>query len=169
MSEVSTLEALLGELDQEAAATRRVLQNVPTDQLEFRPHEKSMTMGALAMHVARLSHLGSLVLTQTEFDVATAEAPPRAASTDAILAEFEDRLATLRATLTGYAPAALGELWTLRFGDHALFTLPRAAVLRSLLMNHLIHHRGQLTVYLRLTGARVPGVYGPSADEPFGA
>ncbi len=169
MSNVSPLGALLGEVDHEAATTRRVLQNVPTDQLGFRPHEKSMTMGALAMHVARLFTMGTLALTQTELDVATAPKPPKAESTASILAEFDSTLATFRETLAGYDPARLGEPWTLRFGEHALFTLPRAAVLRTLLMNHLIHHRGQLTVYLRLTGATVPGVYGPSADEPFGS
>ena len=166
MTAASPIDAVAGELTFEAATTRRILQNVPTSRLDFRPHDKSSTLGGLALHVAQLPSWGAMVLTRTELDLAQVPAAGECTSVDAVLAAFDGSVEAFRAALTGYDPARLGDVWTLRFGTHVILALPRSAVLRSLVFNHLIHHRGQLTVYLRLVGAAVPSSYGPTADEP---
>lgn len=169
MSAPSPIDALMGELEHESATTRRILQNVPTDRLGFRPHDKSTELGALALHVAEIPQWGAMTLTRDELDLATYAASPPPKSTAAVLEAHDASVQAFRQALEGYDPARLGEPWTLRAGDHVIFTLPRAAVLRAMVFSHLIHHRGQLTVYLRLVGAAVPSSYGPTADEPFGS
>jgi uncharacterized damage-inducible protein DinB len=159
-------QTLLPEFDQEMANTRRVLERVPEDQIGWKPHEKSMTLGRLATHVAELAGWAAFFLKGEFLDLAAMDYKPHVASSRQELLElFDSNVAESRAAIEATEDPAFRELWTLRKGDHVIFTLPRVAVMRSMLLNHLIHHRGQLTVYLRLTGIPVPGLYGPSADE----
>lgn len=157
---------LLAEFDQEMATTRRVLEAIPGDGWGFRPHERSMTLSELATHVANIPVWMGMTLNTTEFDVAASWEPPQPAeSHEEILTRFDAAVADARDALKAASPEDMAVQWTLRSGDQVSFTLPRGAVVRAFVMNHLIHHRGQLTVYLRLAGGRVPSVYGPSADE----
>ncbi len=161
-------EGLLAELEHEMSNTRRTLERVPSDQLGWRPHERSFTLGELASHVARISSWIPTTLQQDFFDLASPEANAPfqvPAATEGILELFDENLAAARAALAGADDAAMGETWTLRNGDQEIFSMPRGVVLRSMVFNHVIHHRGQLTVYLRMVGAKVPALYGPSADE----
>ena len=166
-SSLSLRHASLGDLDHELASTRRLLERLPDDGLEWRPHEKSYTLGRLATHVAELPGFALLMLTTDEVDFMK-PMPKRAEgkSRDEILRLFDESSAALRERLDASDDAALRETWTLRAGDHVLSSRPRAASMRTIGINHLIHHRGQLSVYLRLAGVPIPGMYGPSADEP---
>jgi uncharacterized damage-inducible protein DinB len=157
---------LFGDLDAELANTRRILERVPTDQLGYRPHEKSYSLGELATHIANLPNWMTGIVGQAEFDLAGS--PPDLAvpdTPDEIVADFDSAVAGMRQTLAAAADEAWSAPWTLRMGDHVIFTLPRAAVFRNAGISHLIHHRAQLGVYLRLLDVAVPGMYGPSADE----
>lgn len=160
-----TLADLLEELEQEAPATRRVLERVPEGRLGWRPHDKSMTLGQLAMHVATLPGAIAQVSTLPSFDVNTIIPRPGAASVAQLTAALDESVARARAILGAMDDAALATPWRMVDGNRELMNLPRGAFLRSVLLNHWYHHRGQLTVYLRLTGALVPAVYGASADE----
>ena len=159
-----TVDDIVQELEQEAQATRRVLERVPGNQLGWKPHEKSMTLGQLAMHVANLPGAIAAVSTSS-FDVKTAIPRPDATSTDQILSDFDESLKRARAILAKMSDAELATPWRMMNGGRELWSLPRGAFLRSVMLNHWYHHRGQLTVYLRQTGAQVPAVYGDSADE----
>ena len=159
-------EALLMELQQEAKTTRTVLERVPADHLTWKPHHKSMSLGQLAMHIARLPGAMSRISQLPEFDVSNANSePPQPASTDEFLAAFDQGLADATACVRGLTPESAMAPWRLVLGEKELFQIPRAAMLRTLLYNHLIHHRGQLSVYLRLLDVPVPIIYGSSADE----
>src|SRR5690606_27905927 len=155
-----------GDLEHEIASTRRMLAAIPSGELGWRPHEKSWTLGALALHVANLLGWGIAILHDPEFDFA--KSPPNRSepeSTEAILEEFEANAARFREALAELPDEALFQDWTLRRGAHVILTLPRIAVLRSTILSHIIHHRAQLAVYLRQLDRRVPGLDGPSADE----
>lgn len=166
---MSLSKTLLPEYDQEMATTRRVLDRVPEDQFGWQPHEKSMSLGRLATHVAELAGWAKTFLKDDSFDLA----PPGgggyqaqvAPSRSALLEMFDKNVASTRAAIEATDDATFMQKWTLLKGGQSIFTLPRIAVLRTMLLNHVIHHRGQLTVYLRLTGTPVPSVYGPTADE----
>jgi uncharacterized damage-inducible protein DinB len=160
-----TIKELQQELEQEAQATRRVLERVPGDRLEWRPHPKSMSLGQLAMHVATLPGALAELAMQDGFDIGTEIPRPGASSTAELLERHEHSIAAAKAALAGMDPPTLDALWTMKQGDQVLWTIPRRAFLRSVLFNHWYHHRGQLTVYLRQTGAMVPATYGDSADE----
>jgi uncharacterized damage-inducible protein DinB len=160
-----TIADMLEELEQEAQATRRVLERVPADRLGWRPHAKSMTLGELGMHVAMLPGALAGVATGTGFDVNTEIPRPTAASTVELLETLGRSVAEAKALLGEMDEAFLASSWTMRDGEREIWSIPRRAFLRSVLFNHWYHHRGQLTVYLRLTGALVPAVYGDSADE----
>jgi uncharacterized damage-inducible protein DinB len=160
-----TLADLLEELEEEAPATRLVLERVPEDRLAWRPHDKSMTLGQLALHVATIPGAIAQVSTLPSFDVKTAIPRPGATSVSELTAALDRSVAEARAILGGMDDAALASSWRMVDGDRELMILPRGAFLRSVMLNHWYHHRGQLTVYLRLTGALVPAVYGASADE----
>ena len=165
---MSLSQSLLPELDQEMAGTRKILERVPEDKLAWKPHAKSFTMGALATHVAMLPGWGTYTLEGDSFDLAAPGAttpPPPAASRKDLLELFDRNLKAFRAALATTQDAQLLVPWTLRSGEHIIFTLPRLAVLRSSVMNHMIHHRAQLGVYLRLNDVPLPGLYGPTADE----
>lgn len=158
-------QAILPEFDHEMATTRRVLERVPVEKSAWKPHEKSMTMGQLATHVATIPHWGEAILGQDSFDVKTAPPTPNPKSREELLAAFDHAAAAARKAIAGASDEQLMKPWSLKNGDQAIFTLPRVAVLRSFIMNHQIHHRGQLSVYLRLNNVPVPSIYGPSADE----
>jgi len=163
-----TLDELLQELEQEAHATRRVLERVSEDHLGWRPHEKSMTLGQLSMHVANLPGAIAEVALLPSFDIKTQVPLPSATSVAELVVTLEQSVAKARALLSGMDETMLASTWRMVDGEREIFGIPRAAFLRSVMLNHWYHHRGQLTVYLRQTGALVPAVYGPSADDnPF--
>lgn len=147
--------------------TRHTLERVPFDKADWKPHAKSKAMGALAQHVAILPGMGVPVLTATEFDVGGERSQATITSTAELLKLFDQNVAATRKTLAAADDAGFKAPWTLRAGDRVIFTLPRLAAWRTFVMSHGIHHRAQLGVYLRLNGIPVPGIYGPSADEPL--
>lgn len=159
------VQLAFGDFDYELAQTRRVLEAIPDGKFDYRPHPKAWTLGGLAHHVAQLPFLFSATVRTSEFDFATAKRPPESKTTADLLSLFDATAADARAALAELRPDSLGENWTFRMGDHVLFTRPRAATLRSFAISHLIHHRAQLTIYLRELDRRVPGMYGPTADD----
>ncbi|HVO09653.1 MAG TPA: DinB family protein [Vicinamibacteria bacterium] len=165
----SALDGLCSELEQEAETTLRVLQRVPRDGFDWRPHPRSMTLGELALHVARIPADFSRILEGDGVDFAEADfgGPGPTAETD-LQRELRDSLAAARAWLAGLDSGKATATWSARSGGQLLFAVPRVALVRSLMFNHLYHHRGQLCLYLRLLEVPVPPVYGPTADEnPF--
>lgn len=162
------MDALLPEFDHEIATTRKLLERLPEDRFGWKPHATSTSLGGLATHIANLASWGQYTLSQSELDLAGAGRVPEAASRGDVLAAFDRNAAATRAALAGRSDAELMAPWSLKNGGHTMFTMPKAAVWRSFVMNHLIHHRGQLSVYLRLNEVPLPSIYGPSADEsPF--
>ena len=164
----SLKEVALGDLEAELATTRRVLERVPEEHLGWKPHEKSMTLGALATHLANLPFWGTTTLRSEELDIAATPLPPLSPATSRaeLLGFQEQRAAELREALAEASDARLGETWAFRRGEHIILRMPRVAVLRTMMISHMAHHRGQLSVYLRLLDVPVPSVYGPTADEP---
>lgn len=161
--------ALLAEFDQEMGLTRRLLERSPADAFTWAPHTKSFTLGALATHLTRIPRWGEQILTQPDHDLATARSgPPPALATPAeVLATFDTAVASVRARLTALSDAELSAPWQLRRRHEVLLTVPRVAAFKSFVVNHIIHHRGQLSVYLRLQNVPLPPMYGPTADEPL--
>jgi uncharacterized damage-inducible protein DinB len=149
--------------------TRKVLERVPAEKLAWKPHDKSMTLGRLASHIAELPGWAEVGIKQDEFDMAPpGEEPPTAfvgGSTNEILESFDKNRASAREVIASTADQEFMRGWTFKSGGETVFTIPKIGVVRTFILNHLMHHRGQLTVYLRLTGAKVPSVYGPTADE----
>jgi len=158
-------ETLLAEYDHEMGTTRRLLERVPDAQLAWKPHEKSMTLGGLSTHLGNIPNWGGRILNESFFDLAGA--PPNLeskASRAAILQLFDDATKETRGWMDKTDAEYLTP-WALRRGGQEMFTMPRIAAFRSFVLNHMIHHRGQLSVYLRLNNVPVPAIYGPSADE----
>lgn len=166
-------DSLLPEFDHEMATTRKTLERVPEDKPDWKPHDKSMTMGRLAGHLAELPAFVGLVLQQDSFNVRPAGGGPSRqplvmTSRKQLLEDFDKNVAGLRSALATASDETLMKSWSLLAGDKTIFTAPRIGVVRSFCINHSIHHRAQLGVYLRLNNVPVPSVYGPSADEnPF--
>ena len=160
-----TVDDLLQELEGEAQATRRILERVPHDKLAWKPHDKSMSLGQLAMHIATLPGAIAELSVQETFEVNTDVPRPGATSVAEVMGALEQSLTKAKTLLAAMDDAALASPWRMVNGDQEVAVMPRSALLRSILLNHWYHHRGQLTVYLRLTGASVPGIYGASADE----
>ena len=162
-------DALIPELDHETATTRKVLARCPEDKFGWKPHEKSFNMGSLATHIVKMYGWGVDVLELDNFDYAPVGAPPYKeepyATTEALLAAFDKNIAKLRAALAKAPDESMMKDWSLLAGGQVVFTMPRVVVMRSMIFNHLVHHRGQLSVYLRLNNVPVPAIYGPSADE----
>lgn len=158
-------DALLPEFDHEMATTRKVLERVPEQQFGWKPHAKSMALGELATHVARVVWWGSVTLDQPEFNLEGQPPGTAAANCTELLELFDRNVAATRAALAGKSDAELMAPWSLKQGKHTFFTMPKAVVWRSFVMNHLVHHRAQLGVYLRMNDVAVPAMYGPSADE----
>jgi uncharacterized damage-inducible protein DinB len=157
-------EALIAEYDQEIATTRLLLERIPAQDAGWKPHPKSMTLGNLAVHVAALPWWLEVTLTTTQLDLATLDRPPAFTTVEALLAYFDRNAAAGRAALVATNDAGFAVPWSLRTGGQVHFTFPRAAVARSFVLSHLIHHRAQLGVYLRLRDAPLPPCYGPTAD-----
>ena len=160
---------ILPEFDQEMATTRRVLERVPGARLSYRPHPKSWTLGELAMHVATIPSWSVMTLQKSELDMGPPDAPrpktPEAKSVGELLERFDAQVQEARSAIANASdPTLLGD-WSLLSGGKAMLTMPRIAVLRSFVMNHMIHHRGQLSVYLRLCDVPLPSVYGNTADD----
>lgn len=158
-------QSMLPEFEHEMANTRKSLERVPEDKLSFKPHTKSMTLGALATHLSTINHWAEAIVGQDTFDVSTAPPTPELKSRAELLAAFDKNLATAQKAIAGSTDAHMLKPWTLKSGSHTVLTMPRVAVLRSFILNHTIHHRAQLGVYLRLNDVPVPSIYGPSADE----
>ena len=162
-------EALLPEFDQEVAGIRKTLERVPEEKLAWKPHPKSMTMGGLATHLANIVSWAGIAVGTESLDLAPGGVPmPGPApvkSRQELLATFDKNAAAARQAIAGAADAHLLQPWTLLHNGKQVLTMPRIAVLRSFVMNHSIHHRAQLGVYLRLNDVPVPSIYGPSADE----
>jgi len=159
------VDALVPEFDHEMTTTRKLLERVPDDKLTWQPHARSMTLGALATHLATLPWWGEMTLAQPEFDTASVPPPSEEVSRAGILATFDGYAAKARAALVGKSDAELMAMWSLKRAGQTIFSMPKAAVWRSFVVSHLVHHRGQLSVYLRLLDVPVPSIYGPSADE----
>jgi len=158
-------DGLLAEFDHEIGTTRRLLERLPDDKLAWKPHEKSMSIGGLGTHISNLPRWGAAILNETSFDLTTA--PPNLAeerSRDDILKAFDASARQTRAWLDR-TDAELVAPWSLKRGDQEVFTMPRVTAFRTFVLYHLVHHRGQLSVYLRLNDVPVPAIYGPSADE----
>ncbi len=161
-------QALLPEFDHEMANTRKSLDRVPDDKFGWKPHEKSPTLGWLASHLANIPHWAGVAIDQESFDMApggTSLKTPVASSRKEVLEMFDQNVAAARQAIAGAGDAELMKPWSLLKAGQTVMTLPRIAVLRGFVMNHSIHHRAQLGVYLRLNNIPVPAIYGPSADE----
>jgi len=157
--------ALLPEFDQEMATTRRVLESLPAEQLDYRPHPKSWTMGGLATHIATLPNWGKMTIELDAFDMSEPqERAPEGLTVAEIVERFDQSVAAARATLQGASDETMMAPWSLRDGGKEVFKMPRAAVFRGFVMNHLIHHRAQLSLYFRLAGLQPPFIYGPPAE-----
>ena len=162
---MNAIDAILQELDEEATTTRRVLERVPTDKLGWRPHARARTLGELALHVATLP--GSIAEMAT-LDTYDASQPPPDPKSAELLPTFDESLAKARAALSSLGEKRLAGMWRMVIDGQEVMAMTRGALLRTVLLNHSYHHRGQLSVYLRVLDVAVPSIYGPSADEnPF--
>jgi uncharacterized damage-inducible protein DinB len=162
-------EALLPEFDNEMSNTRKTLERVPEGKFSYKPHDKSGTMGWLAGHLAALPDWAVVTIKQDEFDFSPGGAPfvppPQPKTSKELLETFDKNVAAARAAIAGASDAELFKTWTLLNNGQKVLAMPKIACLRSWVMNHSIHHRAQLGVYLRLNNLPVPAIYGPSADE----
>lgn len=161
------IDALLPEFDREMGLTRRVLDRVPDAQFSWRPHPTSVTLGRLAEHLAELPQWATITMTQSSLEMTTPrpDGYQSPATRDAVLAMMDANIAKARIELVGKTDAEFMAPWTLRAGGKEVFTMPKAAVMRNFVLNHIVHHRGQMTVYLRMLGVAMPSIYGPSGDE----
>jgi len=159
-------QALLPEFDREMATTRRMLERFPEDKVEWRPHETCMTMGRLAGHVAELAGWTIVTMAQDRLELDPNNYNPSIVkSREETLKQFDETVKTARAALAGAGDETFMKPWTFIAGGKTVFTMPKVAVLRSFVMNHMIHHRGQLAAFYRIAGVPVPSLYGPSKDE----
>jgi uncharacterized damage-inducible protein DinB len=166
---MSMAQMMLPEFDQEMAKTRKVLERIPEDKLGWKAHPKSNTIGWNANHLAELPGWGNGTLTSESFDIAPPGGQryqtPKLASRKEILDLFDQNVAATRKALAGMSDEQLAKPWSLLQGGKPMFTMPRTAVLRGFVLNHMIHHRAILSVYLRLNNIPVPAIYGPSGDD----
>lgn len=158
-------EMFLPEFDMEMASTRKILECVPEDKFTWKPHEKSFSLGRLASHVAEMAGWAAITVNQDSLELTPGQAPFNAASKAELLEALEKNVAAGRAAIAGASDEHLAKIWKFIYGGHEVFAMPRVAVLRGMVMSHMIHHRGQLSVYLRLLDVSIPGMYGPSADQ----
>jgi len=162
-------QSMLPEFDQEMQSTRKVLELIPDDKWNWKPHDKSGTVGWYVSHIATLPGWTTMTINTDELDYAPVGKPsfqpPKVENRKDALEVFDKESGEARAALSGISDADMMKGWTLLAGGQAIFTMPRIACIRGMVMNHLIHHRGQLTVYYRMLDVPVPGLYGPSADE----
>jgi uncharacterized damage-inducible protein DinB len=158
-------QSMLPEFDHEMANTRKMLERLPEDKLEFKPDPKSMSLGRLAGHVAEMPGWGTVTIGQDELDLLPGMTALTAKSKSQLLDVFDKNVSDSRAALSGASDEHLMKEWKLKVNGNVVMAMPRIAVLRSMVMNHTIHHRAQLGVYYRMNGVPIPGMYGPSADE----
>jgi uncharacterized damage-inducible protein DinB len=165
---MSIAESMLPEFDHETATTRMLLERVPEHKADWKPHPKSMSLGQLAMHIATIPAWSPVTLRQTSFDTnppgGQKYTPPVFESIAHMLRRYDEGVGAARAMLAATSDAEFMVLWTLKNGGKSVFSMPRAGVFRSFILNHAVHHRGQLTVYLRLCDVPLPNIYGPTAD-----
>ena len=159
------VDALLPEFDHEMTVTRKLLERVPDGQFDWKPHQKSMSLGQLAQHLATIPTWGTVAMSQDAFDMAGDQRGAQLPTRGDILSLFDRNVGDARAALVGRGDGEMMAPWALKRGAHTIFSMPKASVWRSFVMNHLIHHRAQLGVYLRMHDIPLPSVYGPSADE----
>jgi uncharacterized damage-inducible protein DinB len=161
-------ESILPEFDHETATTRVLLERVPEDKAGWKPHEKSMALGQLAMHIANIPRWAAIALERTEFDTSPIDGSrltsPAYQSASSLLQSYDANVRSARALLARTTDAEFMVQWTLKNGGKSMFSMPRVAVFRSFVLNHAVHHRGQLSVYLRLLDVPIPNIYGPTAD-----
>jgi uncharacterized damage-inducible protein DinB len=164
---VSIIQGILAEFNTENVNTRKMLERVPEAKLGWKPHEKSMTFGRLAAHIAEIPcWIGPILkLDELVFDPETFK-PTEFKTVAELLVEFDRRILEAEDTMRNQSDDHLMQTWRLRSKDHVFFEMPRVAVLRGMILNHSVHHRGQLSVYLRLNDVPLPAIYGPSADDP---
>lgn len=165
---MSLIDGLLQELEHEAQTTRRLIERIPDDKLEWRPHKKARTLGELALHIATgPGGIAELAASQTAVQVPEFTDPsPR--STSELIAALDESIAQAKRVLAGMSDETLMATWRMMKGDREVMAVPRIALLRSIMLNHWYHHRGQLSIYLRELDVALPSIYGPSADEnPF--
>ena len=157
---------IAAELKQEAVSTRKMLERIPGESFSWQPHEKSMPLVGLAGHIADMINWTGVTINEDELDFAKSDFKPKAYSdASELVAYFDQNLSAALDALNSVSDETLTQKWRLRNGEKVLLEMPKASVLRSLVINHIIHHRGQLAVYLRLLDVPVPSIYGPSADE----
>jgi uncharacterized damage-inducible protein DinB len=165
---MALIDPVLSELSHEAATTRRLLERVPSQALAWTPHRKSMPLGRLATHIAEIPGWVGSIVEQDEFDIgASGYVPPTLASAEEIVAMFDRNVAMATESLKRQADGRLLAAWRLKKNGQLVVEMPRLGMIRAFLMNHLIHHRGQLSVYLRLQDVPLPSIYGPTADQPM--
>jgi uncharacterized damage-inducible protein DinB len=165
---MNLIDPILAELAHEGATTRRLLERLPQDRLGWQPHLKSMTLGRLATHIAEIPGWVGSIVEKDEFDLgASGYVPPTLGSVAEIIAMFDKSVAMATETLKRQSNDRLLAKWQLKKNGKLVVEMPRLGMVRSFLMNHLIHHRGQLSVYLRLQNVPLPSIYGPTADEPM--
>ena len=163
---MSIMQAILGEFEHEAATTRRLLERVPADKFDWKPHEKSFSLLQLTTHLADMPGWMATVGPKDELDLSTpVERPDPPKTTDELLARYDKNVETFKTIGAEVSDDSLMDPWRLRTGDKVHFEIPRVASIRTFILNHFIHHRGQLSVYLRLLDVPLPSIYGPSADE----
>ena len=158
-------EALLPEFDEEMKNTRKMLERIPDAKFDYTPHDRSMPMGRLASHVAELPGWAAHTLETEMLEIEAGQAPYIAPSREQLLRDFDKNVADGRKKIAASTDADFAKIWTFKYAGQTIFSMPRSAVIRNVVMNHMIHHRAQLSVYLRLNEIEVPGMYGPSADE----
>lgn len=165
-TEMTIGKALAAELQQEAEATRKILQRLPEDKFDWKPHEKSMSLQQLAAHIIEMISWTPATLNQPGIDFATMDYKPTVhENTASMLEAFEKNLAEATTLLSNVSDQDLMQTWFMRNGEKLYFEMPKTIVMRSFVMNHIVHHRGQLSVYIRMLDVPVPSIYGPSADE----
>lgn len=159
-------QPFIEELKHEAASTKRMLERIPQDKFHWKPHQKSRSLSQLAVHVAELPGFLNSILTMDEMDFAKGDYKPyQAKTTEELMKLFQERLDEVLQTLSDTSDEKMRANFTLRSGNHVIASVPKVVAVRSMALNHILHHRGQLSVYLRLLDIPVPGMYGPSADE----
>ena len=161
---MSISASFLPEYEHEMNTTRKFLERVPDEKWDWKPDPKSMTLGGLATHIAQMQAWGEATMKFPKYDLA-GDKPPKLGNKAAVLEAFDAGVAGFKAAMAAASDEAWMTGWSLTSGDHVIFAMPRVAAIRTLILNHTFHHRGQLSVYFRLLGVPVPGAYGPSADE----
>ena len=158
-------QTLLPEFEEEMKNTRKILERVPDGKFDYQPHPRSMSLGRLASHVAELPGWSVMTLDREVLEMDASYKPHIAASTAELLATFDKNVDEARARIAAASDADWGKTWSFKWNGQVVMSMPRAAVMRSVVMNHVIHHRAQLGVFLRLNDVAIPGMYGPSGDE----